>query len=109
MDDEVHGADADEAMRDTMDQRRHQVTDSWRAARAMVGWSRAELAAKSGMSAQGIRKFELGRGDSKQGTVQKWRRVLEGAGVRFIDADENLRLRRATQGLWPEGEVVEGC
>ena len=70
-----------------------------RAARAIVGWSREDLAEKSGMSAQAIREFELGSSDPKMGTVQKWRRALEAAGVQFIDADDasgpGVRLRSA--------------
>jgi len=58
-----------------------------RAARAIVGWSREDLAEKSGMSPQAIREFELGSSDPKMGTVQKWRRALEAAGVLFIDPD----------------------
>jgi transcriptional regulator with XRE-family HTH domain len=68
-----------------------------RAARAIVGWSREELAEKSGMSAQAIREFELGSSDPKMGTVQRWKRALEAAGVKFIDADDQdgpgVRLR----------------
>jgi len=68
-----------------------------RAARAIVGWSREDLAEKSGMSPQAIREFELGSSDPKMGTVQKWRRAIEQAGVQFIDADETggpgVRLR----------------
>jgi transcriptional regulator with XRE-family HTH domain len=70
-----------------------------RAARAIVGWSREELAEKSGMSAQAIREFELGSSDPKMGTVQKWKRALEAAGVTFLEETETdgpgLRLRKA--------------
>ena len=68
-----------------------------RAARAMVGWSREDLAQKSGVSAPAARDFEVNGSDPKQGTVQKWRRALETAGVKFIDADDQdgpgVRLR----------------
>ena len=72
-----------------------------RAARAMVGWSREDLAKKSGVSAPALRDFEKTEGgsDPRQGTVQKWQRALEAAGVQFIDADEvggpGVRLRGA--------------
>ena len=70
-----------------------------RAARALVGWSREDLANKSGVGAGTIKDFELNCSDPKQGTVQKWRRALEAAGVQFIDEDVNggpgLRLRSA--------------
>lgn len=57
-----------------------------RAARALAGWSRDDLAKKSGVSAPTIRDFEVNGSDSKQGTVQKWQRALEAAGVEFIYA-----------------------
>jgi transcriptional regulator with XRE-family HTH domain len=58
-----------------------------RAARALVGWSRDELAKESATSAETVKGFE-GRGsDPKMGTVFKWRRALERAGVIFIDPD----------------------
>jgi len=68
-----------------------------RAARALVGWSREALAKASGVHAPTIRDFELEKTDPKQGTVQKWRRALEQAGVEFQEATETsgpgVRLR----------------
>ena len=68
-----------------------------RAARALLGWSREDLAEKSGLGAETVKNFELRGSDPKLGTVQKWRRALEAAGVKFIDADEHdgpgVRLR----------------
>ena len=68
-----------------------------RAARALVGWSREALAKASGVPAPTIRDFELDKTDPKQGTVHKWRRALEVAGVEFLDGDEakgvGVRLR----------------
>ena len=58
-----------------------------RAARALVGWSREDLAKKSGVGSATVKDFELSGSDPKMGTVQKWRRALEAAGVHFIDAD----------------------
>jgi len=64
-----------------------------------IGWSREDLATKAGGGAETVKNFELRGSDPKLGTVQKWRRVLEAAGVRFIDADEQdgpgVRLRGA--------------
>src|SRR5262245_51579986 len=60
-----------------------------RAARALVDWSREDLAQKSDISPQAVREFELGSSDPKLGTVQKWRRALEAAGVRLVDADQH--------------------
>ena len=56
------------------------------AARAMVGWSREDLATASGTSRAAIQNFETMGSDSKQGTVAKWRRALEAVGVVFIDS-----------------------
>jgi transcriptional regulator with XRE-family HTH domain len=68
-----------------------------RAARALIGWSREDLANKSGVGAGTIKDFEINDSDPKQGTVQKWRRALEQAGVEFIDPTDDkgpgVRLR----------------
>jgi transcriptional regulator with XRE-family HTH domain len=56
-----------------------------RAARALVGWSREDLAKKSGVGAPTVKDFELNGSDPRQGTVHKWQRALEAAGVEFID------------------------
>jgi transcriptional regulator with XRE-family HTH domain len=73
------------------------VAAQLRAARALVGWSRMELAKKSGVSINTIQDFEIGGSDPKQGTIQKWRRALEAAGVEMIDATDTsgpgVRLR----------------
>jgi transcriptional regulator with XRE-family HTH domain len=60
-----------------------------RAARALLGWSREQLAAKSGVGSETVKNFELRGSDPKLGTVQKWRRALEAAGVVFLDGDEH--------------------
>jgi DNA-binding XRE family transcriptional regulator len=68
-----------------------------RAARALLGWSRDELAKHSGIAAETVQCFESRGSDPKLGTVNNWRRALEAAGVRFIDADDmdgpGVRLR----------------
>jgi transcriptional regulator with XRE-family HTH domain len=56
-----------------------------RAARALVDWSREQLAEKSGTSAYTIKGFEARGTDAKQGTVHRWRRALEAVGVEFTD------------------------
>ncbi|KAB2920017.1 MAG: helix-turn-helix transcriptional regulator [Hyphomicrobiaceae bacterium] len=72
-----------------------------RAARALVGWSRDDLAARSGISAPTVRDFEVNGSDPKLGTVQKWRRALEAVGVEFIDEDDvkgpGVRLRQSSR------------
>jgi predicted transcriptional regulator len=58
-----------------------------RAARALVGWSREALAEKAGVPAITTKQFENGDTDPRLSTLHKWRRSLEAAGVRFLDAD----------------------
>jgi transcriptional regulator with XRE-family HTH domain len=82
----------------------HNATDmlvaaQLRAARALVNWSRMDLAKKSGVSVNTIQDFEIGASDPKQGTIQKWLRALAAAGVEMIDATDTggpgVRLRGA--------------
>ena len=73
-----------------------------RAARALVGWSRDDLANHSGVGAGTIKDFEKINGsDPKQGTVQKWQRALEAAGVVFTDEDDmmgpGVRLKESSR------------
>jgi transcriptional regulator with XRE-family HTH domain len=56
-----------------------------RAARALVDWSRDDLATKSDVSPNTVWGFEQGRSDPKLSTLNKWRRALEVAGVEFIE------------------------
>jgi transcriptional regulator with XRE-family HTH domain len=69
-----------------------------RAARALLGWSRETLAARSGTGAETIKNFELRGSDPKQGTVQKWQRALQAGGVIFQDEDDvagpGVRLKK---------------
>ena len=58
-----------------------------RAARALLGWSRAELAKRSNTSAETIKNFEKDGSDPKTSTVQRWRTALVQAGVEFLDPD----------------------
>ena len=73
------------------------------AARALIGWSRDILAKKSGTSAPTIQAFEAPGSDPKLSTLNKWYRALEGAGVEFIDEDEDgergpgVRLRHGSK------------
>ena len=75
------------------------VAAQLRAARALVNWSRMDLAKKSGVSVNTIQDFEIGGSDPKQGTIQKWIRALAAAGVEMIDATDTsghgVRLRGA--------------
>jgi transcriptional regulator with XRE-family HTH domain len=69
-----------------------------RAARALVDWSREDLAEKSGIGAGTVKDFERNGTDPKMGTVQKLIRALELAGVEFLHETESsgpgVRLRK---------------
>jgi transcriptional regulator with XRE-family HTH domain len=74
-----------------------------RVARALLNWSREDLAAKSGIAAVTVKGFELRGTDPKLSTLNAWRRALEVAGVVFIDPNSmggddmgpGVRLRNA--------------
>ncbi|WP_315785456.1 helix-turn-helix transcriptional regulator [Bradyrhizobium sp. SZCCHNPS1003] len=69
--------------------------DQSRAARGLLDWSQAELAARSNLSESTIRDFEKGRRIPSINNLAAVRRALEGAGVQFIDGDQpGVRLVR---------------
>jgi transcriptional regulator with XRE-family HTH domain len=69
-----------------------------RAARALLGWSREDLADKSGVGANTTKDFEINDSNPKLRTVQKWMRTLEQAGVTFLDETDaegpGVRLKK---------------
>jgi len=69
------------------------------AARALLRWTRDDLAERSGVAAITALGFELRRTDPKVSTVQKWRRALEAAGIEFLestdDKGEGVRFKSA--------------
>jgi transcriptional regulator with XRE-family HTH domain len=74
-----------------------------RAARALIRWSALELAERSGVGVTTIRRAELTASETKLTRVndQAIRRVLEEAGVDFIDAEgggPGVRLRQSRSG-----------
>src|SRR5262249_10187806 len=50
------------------------------AARALIGWSRDDLARESRVSPNTVWGFEQGHSDPKLSTLNKWQRTLEQAG-----------------------------
>lgn len=69
-----------------------------RAARALIGWSRDQLAKESGATTRTVARFELGEGTTRPATVQAIRSALESAGVEFIPENgggPGVRLRKA--------------
>jgi transcriptional regulator with XRE-family HTH domain len=69
--------------------------DQSRAARGLLDWSQAELAAQSNLSESTIRDFEKGRRVPSINNLAAIRRALEAAGVEFIDGNQpGVRLTR---------------
>jgi hypothetical protein len=62
-----------------------------RAARALIRWSAQDLADHSGLGVTTIRRAELHHSETQLTRVndQTIRRILEGAGIAFIDEDKN--------------------
>jgi transcriptional regulator with XRE-family HTH domain len=57
-----------------------------RAARALLGWSQAELASRAGLSLPTVKRLEGGFGPHVSDDARgKLRRALEGAGIEFIE------------------------
>lgn len=76
-----------------------------RAARALVDWSVAVLAERSGVDRDAIASFESGRSGADPAVLARLRRALEGAGVEFIDGDApgvRLRVGRQWSYIAPE-------
>ena len=74
-----------------------------RAARALLGWSGAQLAAAAGVSLQTIRRMEgdVGPGRSTAANVHAVQKTLEDAGVVFIPsaadgAGPGVRLKQGS-------------
>ena len=68
-------------------------------ARAALGWGVRDLAAKAGISANTVSRYENGA-DALGETLMKIQRVFEQAGVIFIDEGEEgpgVRLRKSAK------------
>ena len=62
-----------------------------RAARALLDWTPAELAARAHVTPDWLHEFEQGRepgGDDDPSEAERLRRVLEKAGIDFLDPGE---------------------
>jgi transcriptional regulator with XRE-family HTH domain len=72
-----------------------------RAARALIGWSQAELADAAGVPLSIVDRFETGQPDSiPADAVAKMRAALESAGVAFIPKNgggAGVRLRKGRE------------
>jgi DNA-binding XRE family transcriptional regulator len=70
-----------------------------KAARALLGWSQADLARRSGISEPTIARLEAGEGElgGREDTAWKIQKAIEGAGIDFIDENgggPGVRLRK---------------
>lgn len=69
-----------------------------RMARAALRWSVQDLAAKAGLAANTVSRFEVGR-EAMVDSVRRMEKALEKAGVIFIPADASagpgVRLKRS--------------
>ncbi len=75
-----------------------------RAARALIGWSQAELADAAGVSLSVVDRFETGQPDSIPAeAVAKMRAALESGGVAFIPKNgggAGVRLRKGRESKY---------
>ena len=79
--------------------RRLITTRQVKAARALLGWSQADLAHYSGVSEPTVARLESvdGKLGGREDTAEKIRTAIEIAGIEFIDEDgggRGVRLRR---------------
>jgi transcriptional regulator with XRE-family HTH domain len=75
------------------------TTRQVKAARALLGWSQADLASHSGISEPTVARLEstVGKLGGREGTAEKIRRAIVAAGVDFIDENgggPGVRLRK---------------
>ena len=75
------------------------TTRQVKAARALLGWSQADLAEHSGVSEPTVARLESmdGKLGGREDTAEKIRTAIESAGVEFIDENgggRGVRLRK---------------
>jgi DNA-binding XRE family transcriptional regulator len=72
------------------------TAEQLRAARAMLGWSMEELAARSGVSARTIARCETGEGVPLVSvrTLRRLVQAYEREGIEFTQNGQGVRLRR---------------
>ena len=80
------------------------TTRQIKAARALLGWSQADLARRSGVSEPTVARLEAVDGElgGREGTGDKIRTTIEAAGVEFIQEDGGglgVRIRKRRRRL----------
>ena len=70
-----------------------------RGARAVLGWSQADLASRVGMTQPSIHRIEQGAGDLKQSTVIMIEQILKAAGIGFEPLDGGFKIVVSDQSL----------
>ena len=78
------------------------TTRQLKAARALLGWSQADLAKKSGVSEPTVARLESIDGElgGREHTTEKLRAAVRAAGIEFIEEDGGglgVRLRRRSK------------
>jgi len=58
-----------------------------RAARALLAWTQAELAERSGVAARSISDIEAGSRYPRDDTIDRLKSVFDGAGIELINKD----------------------
>ena len=76
------------------------TTRQIKAARALLAWSQADLADRSGISEPTVARLESADGElgGREDTAQRLRAAIEAAGVEFIDENgggTGVRLKKA--------------
>ena len=76
------------------------TTRQIKAARALLAWSQADLADRSGISEPTVARLESADGElgGREDTAQRLRAAIEAAGVEFIDENgggPGVRLKKA--------------
>ena len=77
-----------------------------RAARALIEFSQGELASKAIVGESTVRNFEAGRSVPVANNLDAIQRVLEAAGVEFIDENgggAGVRMRKPSEAI-PKGK-----
>jgi transcriptional regulator with XRE-family HTH domain len=69
--------------------------DQVKAARVLLGWSQPKLAAKTGVNALAIAKFEEGKQRPLMLDISVIQRTLCDAGIEFVDGESGVKLRNA--------------